>query len=316
MLHGGREPCDGELRPPRCIRCALGGRGVPAPLAALAASPIGIAASRRGRGRLRIPALIERAASDFRGMLDEVDHVVAVCGWGRDLLLRNGAASERLTLSRQGVAGAHTGRPPGSTRQGGGPLRIAYYGRLDPAKSVGLLVDAVRAAPSARVAVDLYLVQAEDGANAALRARCAGDGRIVVKPTLAPSQVSRSMAEYDLVAVPSSGLETGPLVVLEAWAAGVPVLGAKRGGIAELVRDGVDGLLIPPGDVDAWSGAIARLAAAPELIERLRGNIRPPRTMAQVAAEMAEVYRRVLAGSERAQTGSFNRRSDAEATAR
>jgi glycosyltransferase involved in cell wall biosynthesis len=316
MLLGGREPCDGELRPVRCTRCALGGLGVPAPLAALAASPMGLAASRRGRGRLRVPSLIERAADDFREMLGAVDHVVAVCDWVRDVLLRNGAAPERLTLCRQGVATA-AGPVPARPRETGGPLRIAYYGRFDPAKGVGLLIDALRAAQSARVALDLYLVnQASDGAPAELQARCASDGRIAIKPSLAPSQVVGSMAGYDLVAVPSSWMETGPLVVLEAWAAGVPVLGANRGGIAELVRDGIDGMLVAPGDVSAWSNAIARLADDRDLVERLRRNVGPPRTMAPVATEMAAVYRQVLSGSDQARVGALERATGAAAVAR
>jgi glycosyltransferase involved in cell wall biosynthesis len=85
-------------------------------------------------------------------------------------------------------------------------------------------------------------------------------------------------------------METGPLVLLEAFAAGVPVLGAHLGGIAELVRDGVDGVLVAPDDFSAWAGAIARLAANPHIVRELRGNITAPRSIEAVADDMAEVY--------------------------
>ena len=57
-----------------------------------------------------------------------------------------------------------------------------------------------------------------------------------------------TIRKYDALVVPSVWLETGPLVVLEAFAAGVPVIGSRLGGIAEMVRDGVDGLLFGAGN--------------------------------------------------------------------
>ena len=95
--------------------------------------------------------------------------------------------------------------------------------------------------------------------------------------------------------VPSRWLETGPLVVLEAFAAGTPVLGARLGGIAELVSDRVDGVLMPPEDPGAWASAIAAIAAAPEQVARLRAGIIPPRTLDDVARDMAGLYRTLLA---------------------
>jgi len=83
-------------------------------------------------------------------------------------------------------------------------------------------------------------------------------------------------------------------VVLEAFAAGVPVLGSRLGGIAELVREDVDGILVEPASVAAWTAALQALAADPERCMRLRGGIRPPRTMTTVAAEMAALYQRLL----------------------
>jgi len=83
-------------------------------------------------------------------------------------------------------------------------------------------------------------------------------------------------------------------VVLEAFAAGVPVLGSRLGGIAELVREDVDGILVEPASVAAWTAALRTLATEPDRLARLRTGIRPPRTMTTVAAEMAALYRRLL----------------------
>jgi glycosyltransferase involved in cell wall biosynthesis len=83
-------------------------------------------------------------------------------------------------------------------------------------------------------------------------------------------------------------------VVLEAFAAGVPVIGSRLGGIAELIRDGIDGMLVEAESVAAWTEAIRRLDEDRAMLERLRRGVRPPRTMDDVADDMMEVYRRLL----------------------
>jgi glycosyltransferase involved in cell wall biosynthesis len=101
------------------------------------------------------------------------------------------------------------------------------------------------------------------------------------------------LQEYDLLAVPSQLLETGPIVVLEAFAAGIPVAGSNLGGIAELVEHGVNGLLVDPASPESWAEALRRLSQDRDLLATLRSGIRPPRTMRDAAAELMAVYRQV-----------------------
>ena len=114
---------------------------------------------------------------------------------------------------------------------------------------------------------------------------------------VAPDEVVGIMAGYDLIAVPSRVLETGPLVVLEAFAAGVPVLGADLGGIAELVHNGMDGILVPADDTAAWAAAIVRLIDNPHLVCEMRARIKTPRSMDAVVDDMAMVYSAAVAAS-------------------
>ena len=71
------------------------------------------------------------------------------------------------------------------------------------------------------------------------------------------------MRSARVVVVPSIVGDACPTVVLEAMAAGRPVVGAASGGIPELVAEGSTGLLVPPGDAASLAGAMASLLASP-----------------------------------------------------
>jgi glycosyltransferase involved in cell wall biosynthesis len=166
-------------------------------------------------------------------------------------------------------------------------------GRLHPTKGVDTLIAALRAQPHLQATLDVFGI-VQDGASStyerSLRALAENDPRIQLRPPLPGDKVVDALATYDVLAVPSRWLETGPLVVLEAFAAGRPVVGSRLGGIAELVRHGVDGLLVEPESIVAWGTALGALATDRPLLDRLTAGVRPPRTIRDVADEMEAMY--------------------------
>ncbi len=80
---------------------------------------------------------------------------------------------------------------------------------------------------------------------------------------LTPEALREEIGRARFAVLPSEWYENGPLSQLEALAAGVPVVGADIGGIPECLADGRDGVLFPPGDVEALAGALARADALP-----------------------------------------------------
>jgi glycosyltransferase involved in cell wall biosynthesis len=309
MMWMGREPCDGRLERRRCTACVLAQHGVPHLLrSTIGRMPQAIGnalgwAGLTGGGftALRLPSLIGAGHWRFDELMRKADRIVAPCHWVRDVLRRNGVPAEKLVLCRQGLA-----RPPTvpvlpqstpQCRETKHVLQLGYFGRLDPTKGVDIVVEALRRVPDLSVRLDIYGIRQPgcEAYAAQLEHAAEIDPRIALRPALPPNAVSAAVARCGLVVVPSRWLETGPLVVLEAFAAGTPVLGARLGGIAELVSDQVDGLLIPLEDPGAWASAIAALAAAPERVAALCAGIRPPRTMGHVASDMAELYRTLLA---------------------
>jgi glycosyltransferase involved in cell wall biosynthesis len=99
--------------------------------------------------------------------------------------------------------------------------------------------------------------------------------------------VYRSM---DVLVVPSLWPENSPLVIHEAFQHRVPVVGARSGGIAGLIREDVDGLLYEPFDTHALAELLQRLVDDSDLAVRLSAAAPPVKSMAQDAAEWSARY--------------------------
>jgi len=200
-------------------------------------------------------------------------------------------------LSRQGVdpvfAAEAVASFEGKARDRDGAFRLLYVGRWDPVKGIDVLIRAVQALPR-EVELKLVIHGISDRAEeryyaAAMRSLAGGDPRIAFEPAIPRSQLAAILARASALAVPSLWLETGPLVVLEAKAAGLPVIGSRLGGIAEIVREPEDGMLVPAGNVAAWTRAIsAMVSARPE--RALSSTAGKVRTMREVASDMAALY--------------------------
>jgi glycosyltransferase involved in cell wall biosynthesis len=85
--------------------------------------------------------------------------------------------------------------------------------------------------------------------------------------------VGEILAGLDMVVVPSIWYENSPLTIQEAFIARVPVITANEGGMAELVRDGIDGLHFRLGDAADLRRKLRYVATHPDVLERLRDGI-------------------------------------------
>jgi glycosyltransferase involved in cell wall biosynthesis len=143
---------------------------------------------------------------------------------------------------------------------------LVFAGRLGPQKALGVALEAIATLPA------VTLVIAGDGPERAAleqRARDLGLGeRVRFRGSVSRDEVLRLFRAAD-ASVLSSTWENFPHTVVEALAVGCPVIATAVGGVPEVVRDGENGLLVPPNDVAALAGAIERFFGDAELRRRL-----------------------------------------------
>jgi glycosyltransferase involved in cell wall biosynthesis len=225
--------------------------------------------------------------------------VAAVVGNSADILQRHrdlgffAAATASDVIHPSGVA------PQGrlaAAAAGAGPLngrhrmRFGYLGRLEPAKGIELLLEVFAAGVLPH---ELHIAGIGAPAyEAALRQRL-GAAAVRWHGWIEAAQFFR---DIDVLIVPSLWPEPLPRVILEAYAHGVPVIGARRGGIPEVVRDGESGLLFEPDEPHTLRRAMQRISDDEALWQSLQRGARrqlqadDPR---HAAARYEMVYRRV-----------------------
>ncbi len=193
-------------------------------------------------------------------------HLVAPSAYLRDLALGWGVAPERATVLPNPVPPVPQLRPRDELRRAlaiDGPA-LAFAGRLTAQKSLDVGIEAAR-----RAGVELLV--AGDGPDRAALERL-GHGRFL--GALTRQGVLELFRAAD-AALLSSSWENFPHTVVEALAVGTPVIATRTGGVAEVVHDGVNGLVVEPGDPAALAAAIERFFADPALAARLRAHAVP-----------------------------------------
>lgn len=238
-------------------------------------------------------------------VLTAADWVVAVSSAGLSQALRARPDLEGRTSV------IHDGLPPGPAPAPARGVRrqtVIAAGRLVESKGFDVALRAfalVRAhTPGARFEI------VGDGPEAPRLSRLSEDlglrDAVEFLGMVPPDRVRDLLASAAVVAVPSVGFEAFGLVALEAAFAGRPVVASRNGGLAEVVRSGETGLLVPPADPHALAEALRRLLDLPAMADRMGAEARR-RAEAEFGLERCvdayeRLYERLIAGRRRAGT--------------
>jgi glycosyltransferase involved in cell wall biosynthesis len=218
---------------------------------------------------------------------------VALTRWGTDALASLGITS-RWIVNPITLRGTHT-RPP---RPEGG-VRLLFVGSYGSAKGCDDLVAALARARARGVEASLRFVGKEmyDGEEAELRTQAHRLGAADAVEFVGRKELDALAAEYqnaDAICLPSLR-EVLPLALLEGMSFGLPALATPVGGIPDIIEDGVNGVLVPIGDIEALAAGIELLGSDPQVRLRM-GRAARERTLALTAPEQItvawrEVYR-------------------------
>jgi glycosyltransferase involved in cell wall biosynthesis len=238
--------------------------------------------------------------------------LIAVSPQVRDDLVALGVASpEKFTVVRLGIelderVGAEANGREETRRYLGIPperFAVGWVGRMTAVKRTEDVLDGFRRLRARGVDATLCLVG--DGPDREGLERLAHELGII-KDTLFlgyQEDVGPLYAAFDALVLPS-GNEGTPVSVIEALAAGTPVVATRVGGVPDVVRHGEDGFLVEPGESEAFADRLVQLARDPALRERLgaagRARVLPRYAVERLVDDIDRLYRSLLMGSKRA----------------
>jgi glycosyltransferase involved in cell wall biosynthesis len=240
--------------------------------------------------------------------LKKVDEVITVCDYitskipetfpqlkGRCRTVHNGVDLDEFDVKRGDRA-----------KKGSRVKRLLFVGRVSPEKGIHVLLDAFEnvvesypdvelkiVGPIERAPAEFIVALSDDAMTSNLssfygktdyvdqlksRLSTAAGERVRFTGTIPHSQLQEHLEQADCFLHPSVWGEPFPLAVLEALAAGVPVVASRIGGLPESIEDGISGLLVTPDNSGELADAILRLVQDEEL----------QRSMSQAARERAE----------------------------
>lgn len=212
-----------------------------------------------------------------RVVLSAADTVIAVSA-GAAAALATALPDASVRLVENGVNVARFTSSPRNGRADRAALSILYVGVLTPRKGVVDLLTASDHLEGRGLAHEILLVGGipDEGAaagQAVLEAARERPGRISVAGPRAPEEMPAMYEAADIFCLPS-WWEAMPLSVLEAMAAGLPVVATGVGDVGRLIEHGVNGLIVPPRDPDALAEALARLLTDRDLRRDLSSKAR------------------------------------------
>jgi glycosyltransferase involved in cell wall biosynthesis len=233
--------------------------------------------------------------SYLRERFNSIDAILVPTKFMHNMLAKNGINPGLMTFSPYGMDTSHlrNANPP---QPGRGGLRVGYIGSIKPWKGLRVLLEAFEKLPAddgvtLRVCGDLgdnpsYAREVYELAK--------DDPRINFAGTFPNEKLAEELGKIDVLVVPSVWYENTPLVIYSAFAAGVPVVATNLGGIAEIVRHEVNGLLFEPGDAEDLARQLERLLRESGLTAELGDKAGRVRSAEDSVDEMLALYERLL----------------------
>lgn len=236
---------------------------------------------------------IEKFHRYSRGILGRVDLLISPSAFLRDRFVEFGCDPGKIIVSDNGIAPLNLRVPARSPTE---KIRFGFVGTLIPSKGVHLLVEAFKQLPQGKAELVVFGAPAEyEGYPEYYQdlQKSAAGTPIAFKGQFTPDAIGTVLSQIDVLVVPSIWYENAPLTIREAFLAHIPVITADRGGMAESVHDGVNGLHFEMGDANSLARAMLRLTDDSDLRHRLSSASPTVKNIADNAGELESLYARL-----------------------
>lgn len=239
----------------------------------------------------------------IKTLFEDVDMFVSPSRFLIDRYADWGLPVDKLTFLENGLEIGDIAPPrtlaAGNSRRN----RFAYFGQLNQFKGIKVLVEAVARVPAEDWGTDSVLcvfggnleVQPEAFQQEFKRLVQMAGRRVRFFGSYRSTDLPELMREVDWVVVPSTWWENSPVVIQEAFLHGRPIICSDIGGMAEKVRNRIDGLHFRVASAESLVDRLVEVLRTPDLWERLRSRIRRPLSAADAAEQHLALYRQLLA---------------------
>lgn len=190
-----------------------------------------------------------------------VSRLIVLTEFARDLL------TEHAGIPAEQIAIKPNAAPDPGLGDGSGGYAL-FIGRLSGEKGISTLIEAA----GSGLGIPLKIAGSGPLQSAVEAAQI--PGRIEYLGHQSPEEVRRLMRQARVLLIPSLWFEGLPMVVPEAFGAGLPIIASRIGALQTLIDDGANGLLAEPGNLASWRDAVKRFTAEPGLEGRLRRGAR------------------------------------------
>jgi glycosyltransferase involved in cell wall biosynthesis len=302
FLFKGKYDCNGTINPYKCSVCMLQKKGLPFLMPELL-SFLGI--------RFKQNISINRIAKVFnyplyikkhKERLLKVDlcseRIFVLSNWFKVLLVNNGINKNRIVVLPAVIPSKGTAsiEVKNSLFQGS-KVRFVYIGRIARIKGLHILLKAVLNLNQKNWELDIYGSVSEPEYYDLCKSKSEGHTSIHWKGELLHNDVINTLSNYDALIFPSIVQETMGMVILEAFAAKIPVIGSSIWSVNEHIIDGKNGFLFKIGDPYALKLIIEKILGEPSLLQTMVSIIASPLYMDAAAKPILLEYKKVLDSS-------------------
>ncbi|MES2848587.1 MAG: glycosyltransferase [Bacteroidota bacterium] len=301
LKYKGIKDCDGYITASKCTACMLQKKEMNTVAASALIVADNIATAFTGRknfkAQLRLatfPGFASRwHINKIESIVNMCDAFVSIAGWNSELMKKNNWFKKNCSTIKTGLFKATTAPEPIAVYDGKRPLKIIYMGRIVPVKGLAVLVKAITKMDKAAVELHVYGPQGHGAYSSHVdycRSLADGFDNIVFHTSVDNTEVVKIISQHDLFCLPSTGIEMAPLVIQEAMAAQVPVIGSDLPAIKEWVTDGINGFVFPAGDDKALLQKLQQLIESPLLLASIKKNVQQPVSFTEVIDNYDKLY--------------------------